>query len=115
MVGLPSSSGRRREGSLPRAIASVVLDVPKSRPQCRRGNGIWRRGSRRDAGYSRVYDFAAIGWQASRRVFFEVICLFRPTIAALLALLVVAPVSAQTIEQMAGQMIIVGFQGDDAS
>lgn len=45
----------------------------------------------------------------------EVICLFRPTLAALLALFLVAPAGAQTLEQMAGQMIIVGFQGDDAS
>lgn len=41
--------------------------------------------------------------------------MLRPTVAALLALLFVAPASAQTLEQMAGQMIIVGFQGDDAS
>ncbi|RYE10842.1 MAG: glycoside hydrolase family 3 protein [Hyphomicrobiales bacterium] len=37
---------------------------------------------------------------------------------ALLALLLAAPasgVSAQTLEQMAGQMIVVGFAGDDAS
>jgi beta-N-acetylhexosaminidase len=45
----------------------------------------------------------------------EVICLFRPSVAALLALFLVAPAGAQTLEQMAGQMIIVGFQGDDAS
>jgi beta-N-acetylhexosaminidase len=41
--------------------------------------------------------------------------LFRPTVAALLALFLAAPAGAQTLEQMAGQMIIVGFQGDDAS
>jgi beta-N-acetylhexosaminidase len=41
--------------------------------------------------------------------------LLKPTVAALLALFFVAPASAQTIEQMAGQMIIMGFQGDDAS
>jgi beta-N-acetylhexosaminidase len=40
--------------------------------------------------------------------------LFRLTAAALLALLLAAPAVAQTLEQMAGQMIIVGFQGDDA-
>lgn len=32
----------------------------------------------------------------------------------MLALLCVAPAKAQTVEQMAGQMIIVGFAGDDA-
>ena len=41
--------------------------------------------------------------------------MLRPTLAALAALLFVAPASAQTLEQMAGQMIIVGFQGDDVS
>ncbi|MEO7221947.1 MAG: glycoside hydrolase family 3 N-terminal domain-containing protein [Devosia sp.] len=40
--------------------------------------------------------------------------MFRSIVAALLALLCVAPAGAQTLEQMAGQMIIVGFQGDDA-
>ena len=35
-------------------------------------------------------------------------------VAALLALFLVAPAGAQTLEQMAGQMIIVGFKGDDA-
>ena len=45
----------------------------------------------------------------------EVICLMRPVLAALLALCLAAPAGAQTLEQMAGQMIIVGFQGDDAS
>ena len=35
--------------------------------------------------------------------------------AALLALGLVVPASAQTLEQMAGQMIVVGFKGDDAS
>jgi beta-N-acetylhexosaminidase len=37
------------------------------------------------------------------------------TIAALAALVFATPASAQTIEQMAGQMIVVGFQGDSAS
>ena len=32
-----------------------------------------------------------------------------------MALFTAAPAGAQTLEQMAGQMIIVGFQGDDAS
>jgi len=41
--------------------------------------------------------------------------LLRLTLAALAALLLAAPASAQTLEQMAGQMIIVGFQGDDVS
>jgi beta-N-acetylhexosaminidase len=45
----------------------------------------------------------------------EVICLIRSLLVALLALSMVAPVQAQTLEQMAGQMIIVGFAGDDAS
>ncbi len=45
----------------------------------------------------------------------EVICLLRSLSAALLALILVAPAEAQTLEQMAGQMIIVGFAGDDAS
>jgi len=35
--------------------------------------------------------------------------------AALLALLLAAPAQAQTLEQMAGQMIVVGFQGSDAA
>lgn len=38
----------------------------------------------------------------------------RFVLAALLALLVVTPAGAQSLEQQAGQMIIVGFQGDDA-
>jgi beta-N-acetylhexosaminidase len=41
--------------------------------------------------------------------------LIRPALAALLALVLTAPAGAQTLEQMAGQMIIVGFQGDDVS
>jgi beta-N-acetylhexosaminidase len=45
----------------------------------------------------------------------EVICLIRSTVAALLALFLTGPAGAQTLEQMAGQMIVVGFQGDDAS
>lgn len=36
-----------------------------------------------------------------------------PIIAALALCLAAAPASAQTLDQMAGQMIIVGFQGDD--
>ncbi len=43
----------------------------------------------------------------------KVICLFRSALVALLALSFAAPANAQTLEQMAGQMIIVGFQGDD--
>lgn len=46
-------------------------------------------------------------------ILIEVICLLRPTLAALLALLLAVPVQAQTLDAMAGQMIIVGFQGDD--
>ena len=34
---------------------------------------------------------------------------------ALLALLMTVPADAATLEQMAGQMIVIGFQGDDAS
>ncbi|MEO6015323.1 MAG: glycoside hydrolase family 3 N-terminal domain-containing protein [Devosia sp.] len=41
--------------------------------------------------------------------------MIRPVFIALAALVFAAPAQAQTIEQMAGQMIIVGFQGDDAS
>ncbi len=41
--------------------------------------------------------------------------MIRLPFAALLALLFVAPAGAQTLEQMAGQMIVVGFQGDDAA
>ena len=41
--------------------------------------------------------------------------MLRPALVALLALVPTAPANAQTLEQMAGQMIIVGFQGDDAS
>jgi len=41
--------------------------------------------------------------------------LIRPFVVALLALSLAAPVQAQTLEQMAGQMIVVGFQGDDAT
>ena len=41
--------------------------------------------------------------------------MIRPAFAALLALVLSAPAGAQTLEQMAGQMIIVGFQGDDVS
>jgi beta-N-acetylhexosaminidase len=40
--------------------------------------------------------------------------LLRSLSVALLALTLVAPAQAQTLEQMAGQMIIVGFAGDDA-
>jgi len=39
----------------------------------------------------------------------------RVVVPALLALLLIAPASAQTLDQMAGQMIVVGFAGDDAS
>jgi len=39
----------------------------------------------------------------------------RLPLAALLALVFVAPAAAQSLDQMAGQMIVVGFQGDDAS
>lgn len=39
--------------------------------------------------------------------------MLRPIAAALVALLLATPASAQSIEQMAGQMIITGFQGDD--
>jgi beta-N-acetylhexosaminidase len=38
----------------------------------------------------------------------------RLPVAALLALVLVVPAEAQSLEQMAGQMIIVGFKGDDA-
>jgi beta-N-acetylhexosaminidase len=38
----------------------------------------------------------------------------RLPIVALLALMSVAPAAAQSLEQMAGQMIVVGFAGDDA-
>ena len=41
--------------------------------------------------------------------------MIRPVSVALMALLLTAPAGAQTLEQMAGQMIIVGFQGDDVS
>lgn len=41
--------------------------------------------------------------------------MLRPAFVALLALVLSAPAHAQTLEQMAGQMIIVGFQGDDAA
>lgn len=41
--------------------------------------------------------------------------MIRLVVPALLALFLVVPAEAQTLEQMAGQMIIVGFQGDDAS
>ena len=41
--------------------------------------------------------------------------MIRLLVGALVALLVVAPAEAQTLDQMAGQMIIVGFQGDDVS
>jgi beta-N-acetylhexosaminidase len=41
--------------------------------------------------------------------------LIRFAVPALVALLLVAPVEAQTLEQMAGQMIVVGFKGDDVS
>lgn len=41
--------------------------------------------------------------------------MIRFPLAALLALFFVVPAGAQTLEQMAGQMIVVGFQGDDAS
>ncbi len=40
--------------------------------------------------------------------------MIRLLLAALLALFVVVPAEAQTLEQMAGQMIIVGFKGADA-
>jgi beta-N-acetylhexosaminidase len=72
-------------------------------------------GALKEGVYSQVYDFAAIAWQASGRFLAEVICLIRSVAVALLALSLVAPAQAQTLEQMAGQMIIVGFQGDDAS
>jgi len=39
--------------------------------------------------------------------------LIRSVLVALLALTSAAPSAAQSLEQMAGQMIIVGFQGDD--
>jgi beta-N-acetylhexosaminidase len=39
----------------------------------------------------------------------------RPLAAAFVLLAIVAPASAETLEQMAGQMIIVGFAGDDVS
>lgn len=41
--------------------------------------------------------------------------MLRSTAAALLALCLTAPAGAQSLEQMAGQMIIVGFRGDDVS
>jgi len=41
--------------------------------------------------------------------------LIRLVSVALMALFLAAPAAAQTLEQMAGQMIVVGFQGDDAS
>ena len=41
------------------------------------------------------------------------IWLIRLASVALTALVLTAPVEAQTLEQMAGQMIIVGFQGDE--
>lgn len=41
--------------------------------------------------------------------------MIRVAVAALLAVSLASPATAQSIEQMAGQMIIVGFQGDDAS
>lgn len=40
--------------------------------------------------------------------------MIRAVVPALLALFFVAPASAQSLDQMAGQMIIVGFKGDDA-
>ena len=40
--------------------------------------------------------------------------MIRAVLPALLALFLVAPASAQSLDQMAGQMIIVGFKGDDA-
>lgn len=40
--------------------------------------------------------------------------MIRVVLSALLTLLWVAPAMAQSLEQMAGQMIIVGFKGDDA-
>ena len=40
--------------------------------------------------------------------------MIRAILFALLALFLVAPASAQSLDQMAGQMIIVGFKGDDA-
>ncbi|HVY52500.1 MAG TPA: glycoside hydrolase family 3 N-terminal domain-containing protein, partial [Devosia sp.] len=40
--------------------------------------------------------------------------MIRVTAAVLTALLLTAPACAQTLDQMAGQMIIVGFKGDDA-
>lgn len=43
------------------------------------------------------------------------ICLIRLASVALFALFLAAPAGAQTLEQMAGQMILIGFQGDDAS
>ena len=41
--------------------------------------------------------------------------MLRPALLALLALVLATPASAQTLEQMAGQMIVVGFQGNDVS
>ena len=41
--------------------------------------------------------------------------MIRLLVPALMALLLVAPAEAQSLEQMAGQMIIVGFSGDDPS
>ena len=40
--------------------------------------------------------------------------MIRAVVLALLALFLVEPASAQSLDQMAGQMIIVGFKGDDA-
>ena len=41
--------------------------------------------------------------------------MIRALLLALLALSIAAPVEAQTLDQMAGQMIIVGFDGDTAA
>ena len=41
--------------------------------------------------------------------------MIRIVAVALSALVLVAPASAQTLEQMAGQMIVVGFKGDDVA
>ncbi len=41
--------------------------------------------------------------------------MFRPALAALLALFLTAPAEAQSLEQMAGQMIVVGFAGDSVN
>src|SRR5579863_6436991 len=102
IVDRSPSSGSRRAAALPPATASVELDVPKSMPQWRGGLVTDGLGAAGRGVYSGVCSFAAIAGQTEPPIPPKVLRLTRALLLALLALAVVSPAQAQTLDQMAG-------------